>query len=92
MKNWWDQLSTGLNDLLMTITDWFSIALVVGAFLWLLSDLTLHGIAKLNWSFLVSAPENAGRDGGIGTILVSTLLILGVALLATIPLGLGTAV
>ena len=81
-----------LTDLLMAIAVWFSVALVVGAFFWLLSDLALHGIAKLNWFFLVSAPENAGRDGGIGPILVSTLLILGVALLATIPLGLGTAV
>jgi len=81
-----------LNDQLLTFAVWFSAALVIGVFVWILSDLTFHGIAKLNWSFLVSAPENAGRDGGIGPILVSTLLILGVALLATIPLGLGTAV
>lgn len=81
-----------LNDQLLTFTVWLSAALVVGAFFWLLSDLTIHGIGKLHWSFLVSAPENAGRAGGIGPILVSTLLILGVALLATIPLGLGTAV
>lgn len=81
-----------LNDQLLTFTVWFSAALVIGAFIWMLSDLTLHGIAKLSWSFLVSAPENAGRAGGIGPILVSTLLILGVALMATIPLGLGTAV
>ena len=79
-------------DRLMTIAVWLSAALVVGAFIWLLSDLTLHGMAKLNWSFLVDAPQNAGRNGGIGPILVSTLLILGVALLAAIPLGLGTAV
>lgn len=81
-----------LSDPLITAIVWLSAALVVGMFLWLLGDLTLHGIAKINWSFLVSVPENAGRDGGIGPILVSTLFILGVALLATIPLGLGTAV
>jgi phosphate transport system permease protein len=81
-----------LTDLLMTVAVWLSVALVAGMFLWMLSDLILHGIAKLNWSFLVSEPENAGRDGGIGPILVSTLLILSVALLATIPLGLATAV
>ncbi len=81
-----------LNDQLLTLSVWFSVALVASVFFWVLGDLTLHGIAKLNWSFLVSAPENAGRDGGIGPILVSTLLILSVALLATIPLGLGTAV
>jgi len=81
-----------LSDPLMTITVWLAVALVASVFFWLLTDMTMHGIAKLNWSFLVDAPENAGRDGGIGPILVSTLLILGVALLATIPLGLGTAV
>lgn len=79
-------------DSLMTVAVWFSAALVTGMFIWLLGDLVLHGIAKINWSFLVNAPENAGRDGGIGPILVSTLLILGVALMATFPLGLGAAV
>jgi len=81
-----------LNDQMLTIIVWFSVVLVISGFLWLLSDIVIHGIAKLNVGFLVNAPENAGRDGGIGSILVSTLLILGVALLATIPLGLGTAV
>lgn len=81
-----------LSDPLMTITAWLAVALVVSVFFWLLMDIAIHGIAKINWFFLVSAPENAGRDGGIGPILVSTLLILGVALLATIPFGLGTAI
>lgn len=81
-----------LGDRFMTIIVWFAVLIVVATFLWLLTDLTVHGMAKINVSFLLGAPENAGRDGGIGTILVSTLLILGVALSATIPLGLGTAV
>jgi len=81
-----------LSDALMTIAVWLAVALVVAVFFCLLTDIAIHGIAKLNWSFLVDAPENAGRDGGIGPILVSTLLILGVALLATIPPGLATAV
>lgn len=84
--------SSRLDDRFMTIIVWFAVLIVVATFLWLLTDLTVHGMAKINVSFLLSAPENAGRDGGIGPILVSTLLILGVALAATIPLGLGTAV
>lgn len=80
------------NDKVMTIIVWLAAALVVSVFFWLLTDITMHGIARFSGSFLVDAPENAGRDGGIGPILVSTLLILAVALLATIPLGLGTAV
>lgn len=83
---------SNLNDQLLTLIVWCSVILVVGVFGWLLTDIVIHGIAKVSLPFLFSAPENAGRDGGIGPILVSTLLILGVALLATIPLSLGTAV
>lgn len=81
-----------LGDRFMTIIVWFAVLIVVATFLWLLADLTVHGMAKINVSFLLAPPENAGRDGGIGPILVSTLLLLGVALAATIPLGIGTAV
>lgn len=79
-------------DCVMTVTVWLAVALVIGMFLWMLADLTVHGLAKLNGSFLFDSPESSGRAGGIGPILVSTLLILAVALAAAIPLGLGTAV
>ena len=79
-------------DRLMTLFVWCSAALVAASFLWLLADLLWHGASRLSWHFLIAAPENAGRAGGIGPILVSTLLILAVALLAAVPLGLATAV
>jgi len=75
----------------MTIVVWLAVSLVVAMFFWMLTDLAFHGITKLNGQFLFSAPESSGREGGIGPILVSTLLILLVALAAAIPLGLGTA-
>ena len=81
-----------LGDSMLTLTVWLAAVLVAGVFFWLLGDLIMHGFSKLSLSFLIDAPQNSGRDGGIAPILVSTLLILGVALLATIPLGLGTAV
>lgn len=81
-----------VGDQAMTTVVWLAVGLVVGAFLWLLTDLVRHGMAQLNWTFLFSAPERSGRAGGIGPILISTLMILAVALAAVIPLGLGTAV
>lgn len=81
-----------LADRLMTLFVWGSAALVAAAFLGLLSDLLWHGAARLSWQFLLTPPENAGRAGGIAPILVSTLLILAVALAAAVPLGLATAV
>jgi phosphate transport system permease protein len=61
-------------------------------FLWILSDIIWHGAGRLSWEFLTAAPENAGRRGGIGPILVSTLLILGVCMAVSVPIGIGTAV
>ncbi|MGR8942357.1 MAG: phosphate ABC transporter permease PstA, partial [Gammaproteobacteria bacterium] len=55
---------------------WLTAALVSGGFLWLLADIILHGLPKLSWPFFVEAPQNAGRSGGIGPIIVSTGLIL----------------
>jgi len=80
------------SDVMLTLLVWLATLLVVGLFAWLVGDLILHGYSKLNLAFLLDVPQNAGREGGIAPILVSTLLILAVALLATLPLGLATAV
>jgi phosphate transport system permease protein len=66
----------------------FMVALV---FIIIVADMLWHGAAKLSWEFLISEPENSGRAGGISTILISTLAILGIALAVTIPLGLAAA-
>src|SRR6516164_6958459 len=75
-----------------TILIWVVAALVTAVFVGILFDLAWHGAAQVSWSFLTDPVENSGRAGGIGPIIVSTLLILGVCLTAALPLGLGTAV
>ncbi len=60
-------------------------------FIWLMGDLLWNGGNHLSLSFLFSAPRNAGREGGIGPILISTLLIVGVCMGVAVPMGLGTA-
>ena len=77
---------------LATVFIWLIALLVSGVFFWLLSDIIVHGLAKLSWPFLVENPKNAGRSGGIGPIIVSTALILMVAMITATPLGLATAV
>ncbi|MGR9013783.1 MAG: phosphate ABC transporter permease PstA [Gammaproteobacteria bacterium] len=71
---------------------WLTATLVSGVFVWLLSDILVHGLSRLSWSFLTETPQNAGRSGGIGPIIVSTVLILAVAMLTAAPLSLATAV
>ncbi|MEO8889925.1 MAG: phosphate ABC transporter permease PstA, partial [Coleofasciculaceae cyanobacterium] len=67
-------------------------ALVTAVFLWILIDIIGHGAGQISWAFLTTEPENAGRRGGIGPILVSTMLILGVCMAVSVPIGIGTAI
>jgi phosphate transport system permease protein len=81
-----------VKNALATVIIWLMAVLVSGVFVWLLADIIIHGLSKLSWSFLVESPQNAGRSGGIGPIIVSTTLILLVAMVTAAPLGLATAV
>jgi phosphate transport system permease protein len=71
---------------------WIGAGLIMAAFLWVLLDLLGRGLGQISWSFVTEAPENAGRAGGIGPILVSTFLILMVCLAIAVPLAVGVAV
>ncbi|NOT12095.1 MAG: phosphate ABC transporter permease PstA [Methylococcaceae bacterium] len=77
---------------LATICIWTIALLVSGVFVWLLSDIIIHGLTNLSWPFLIEMPKNAGRSGGIGPIIVSTVLVLLIAMVTATPLGLATAV
>lgn len=74
---------------------WFVSAcalIVVLSLSWVLCDVLIKGAAHFSWSFLFTPPENSGRAGGIAPILVSTLWILIIALVVSLPLGLGVAI
>ncbi len=75
-----------------TFLIWLSACLVTGVFLCLLMDIISQGLAGLSWAYLVESPQDAGRSGGIASIIVSSGLILLVAIATAAPLGLATAV
>lgn len=81
-----------MSDRVFTFVIWMTAAFVGAVFLWILGDILLKGLAHLSFSFLLDAPEDAGRSGGIIPIIVSTMLILLVAISVSVPFGLGVAV
>lgn len=81
-----------VRDSLLLAAVWSAAILVAATFAWLLADLLWQGAGRIDWSFILSAPRNAGRSGGIAPILVSTLLIVAVAIAVAAPLGLATAI
>jgi phosphate transport system permease protein len=80
------------SDAAFTAAVWTCVIGVTAIFFWILGDLAVRGLGSLSWSFLVEGPRDAGRAGGISSILVSTLLILVVCLAVSLPLGVGSAI
>lgn len=85
-------ISARLPDLLATSVAWSVAVLVSGVFAWILIDIAIAGLPAISWSFLTEAPRNAGRAGGIAPIILSTVLVLAVAMTVAVPLGVCTAV
>jgi len=75
-----------------TVLVWAAAALVTMPFLWLTGDLLWHGWHHISLNFVFSDPQDAGREGGIAPLLVSTGLIVGICMIVALPIGLGTAV
>ncbi len=80
------------HDILPSIVMWSVAGLLGGIFLWIVGDLLWHGTPHLSWEFIANPPSDAGRQGGISSILVSTVLILSVCMSVALPIGLGAAV
>jgi len=77
---------------LATLLIYLVALLVTALFICILSDIILHGISQISWEYLTESPRDAGRAGGIAPIIVSTGLIVFVAIIIAAPLGLATAV
>ena len=69
----------------------FSAVVLALALGWVLCDVLYHGLPIWSVEYFTTAPQQAGRSGGIAPILVSTLLLLGLCLLVAFPLSLGCA-
>ncbi len=77
-----------MRERLVAAAAWSGAGLVVALFGLLVGDLVRRGGAHLSWHFLVDLPSDAGRAGGIAPILVSTLLLVVIALAVAAPLAL----
>ncbi len=83
--------SQNLSEQVASLMIWGAALVVSAVFLWFVADIFLHGLPLISFDFLTQEPLRAGRRGGIGPIILSTLLILGVCMAVALPLGLATA-
>jgi phosphate transport system permease protein len=81
-----------MRDRIFTFFIWLFSMFVTAAFLWIIIDLLIRGAPSLSIEFFTSEPIRSGREGGIYPIIISTLLILMVSIVVTLPLGLASAI
>lgn len=79
-------------DRILAWAAWGAAGVIAGTFVWILGEIFVGAAPRLSWQFLWQAPQQAGRLGGIGPILVSTALILLVCLAVAVPIGWGAAI
>lgn len=78
---------SSVNGLLL-IGKLMAMIIFFGAFLWILGDILSQSLPLMSWEYLFEQPLNAGRDGGIRPIILSSLYILFICLLIVIPIAL----
>lgn len=66
--------------------------IVLAFFLAMAVDLVVQGAANLSFDYFVTAPEDSGRSGGIGPVIVSTCAIVVLALVFAMPVSFGGAI
>tara|TARA_R110001606_G_scaffold399222_2_gene582424 strand:- start:78796 stop:79644 length:849 start_codon:yes stop_codon:yes gene_type:complete len=82
---------TSRRDQLYALFIWTVALLVAAVPLMMLWDLLYQGVPQISLDFLLNDPLDAGRQGGVRSLLISTAWILGICLAVTLPLGLGCA-
>ena len=61
----------------------------------ILSAIVIHilykGVPRISWSFLTEIPRSMGREGGISSAIVGTIMVTVTAVVIAVPFGIGTA-
>jgi phosphate transport system permease protein len=69
-----------------------AIFLPLALLFYLLLDVTLDGIGRLDWDFLQGTPSRRAARAGIKPALIGSLYLIGLTALLSLPLGVGAAI
>jgi len=70
---------------------WTAAIFVLAVLFFIIIYILAKGIPVISWSFLTEMPRSMGREGGIASTVVGTLMVTTVAVLIAAPFGIGTA-
>ena len=73
------------------IVIWAAAILVMVVLFAVILDILIKGLPNISWSFLTEIPRSMGREGGIASPIVGTLMVTVLAVIIAVPFGIGTA-
>lgn len=70
---------------------WATALLVIAVLVAIIVYILAKGLPTISWGFITEVPRNMGRDGGVSSAIVGTLLVTLLAIVIATPFGIGTA-
>ena len=64
----------------------------IAVLVWMLGDVVVTGVGRLDWAFLTSAPSRIAARAGVYPALMGSLWLIGLTALFSLPLGIGAAI
>lgn len=71
---------------------WLAATLTVACLVLILGYIFLNGLHKVSWEFLTAEPEAMGAEGGIFSVIVSTVIFTATTLVMAVPIGILAAI
>lgn len=72
---------------------WTGGAVTVAIMLLIICYVLIQGLPEISWSFLTTEPRGGlEAEGGISTIIIATIYLIGLTMAILIPLGIGAAI
>lgn len=67
-------------------------AVTLAALIIIIGYILINGIGHINLEFLTQEPRKMGKEGGIFSVIIGTLLVTGVGVLIATPIGIAAAI
>lgn len=81
-----------LSDKALLSLTWFCSLITVAVLVWILAYIVINGITHINWSFLTTIYKPVKGLTGIFPMIISTLMIIGVTVIISTPVGICSAI
>ena len=67
-------------------------AITLAALIIIIGYILMNGLSHINLEFLTQEPSKMGKEGGIFSVIIGTLMVTGVGILIATPIGIAAAI